>query len=185
MKLIVGLGNPGNKYINTRHNAGFWFIDILADYLNLKFFHNSKFNADIAQSTENLFLLKPMNFINNSGFCINKFCLYYKILYNEIIIVHDDLDFPCGKIKIKIGGSHGGHKGILSIIESFKTNYFYRMRIGIDRPSNKYSIIKYVLEKPNIDEYQNIIYNLKKTLIYFNNILNDDIVILINNFNKK
>ena len=140
MFLIVGLGNPGKEYEATRHNVGFMCVDALATEYKFETFKN-KFDGELAQgeiADEKVYLLKPQTFMNLSGNSVVKVANFYKILPQNIIVIHDDIDLPMGKIKTKIGGSAGGHNGIKSIDAAITPNY-NRIRIGIGRPQNEAS----------------------------------------------
>lgn len=131
MKLIVGLGNPGDKYQNTRHNLGFRVMDEFGKLIsNSKFQISKNLKAEISK-TENIILAKPQTFMNNSGMAVSLLANFYKIIPENIIIVHDDLDLPLGKIKIRLGGAAGGHHGVESIIKYLDDDKFIRVRIGI------------------------------------------------------
>jgi PTH1 family peptidyl-tRNA hydrolase len=138
--LIAGLGNPGAKYDNTPHNIGFRVIDQLALDSSLSF--SGKFNAQIASGKVfsgpeafKAYLLKPLSFMNASGGPVGQAAAYFKIPPSNVIIIHDDIDLEFGRIKIKIGGSAGGHNGIRSIEQHLKTQEFYRVRVGVGRGS--------------------------------------------------
>jgi len=154
MYLIVGLGNPGKQYAETRHNVGFMALDYLADKNNLTF-TDSKWKASIAKAVawdESVILLKPATFMNLSGMAVTQAVHYYKIQTDNIIIIHDDLDMDFGRVKIVSGGGDGGHKGIRSIIEHLGTKNFSRIKIGIGRPPGPVLPEKYVLGKFDSDE---------------------------------
>ncbi|GAB6183497.1 aminoacyl-tRNA hydrolase [Thermodesulfovibrio hydrogeniphilus] len=160
MVLIVGLGNPGRKYRNTRHNVGFRVIDELAEKFDFSFReHDDYLIAEGKIKDKDVILLKPLTYMNLSGRAVNKVAndKILKNLPNSLIVIHDDLDLPVGKIKIKKSGSSGGHKGVQSIINSIGNHNFIRIRIGIDKPSDG-DISDYVLspfskeEKPLIEE---------------------------------
>ena len=146
MKLIVGLGNPGEKYADTRHNTGFLAIDNLADKLNVKL-NRQAFNAMIGKAVikgEQVILMKPQTFMNNSGMAVGKAVRYYKLNPAEdVLIMYDDMDLPTGKIRLREKGSAGGHNGIKSIIAHLSSNEFCRIRIGIGHDSG--DTIDYVL----------------------------------------
>lgn len=147
MKLIVGLGNPGNEYNNTRHNIGFTVIDSIAKTLDITFFENNKFRSEIASTFSSLnkvILSKPSTFMNLSGQAVQLTAHYYKINLSDIIVIHDDLDLPIGSVKIKTGGGNGGHNGLKSIDNCLGANYT-RIRIGIGRPAHKDDVSNYVL----------------------------------------
>ena len=168
MKLIVGLGNPGEEYDNTRHNIGFMVIDNYAKQNNLKF---SKKNNGLFCKVINdnsFILLKPLSYMNLSGTVIRRFVDYYKIKNEDILIIQDDLDMPVGKIKLKYKGSSGGHNGIKNIIENLNTNCFPRFKIGIS--NNKEIDTKdYVLGKFSKEERD----KLNKIIAFSEDIIND------------
>ena len=158
MRLIVGLGNPGEEYKKTRHNAGFLAVNEIANNFHFPT-SNSKFNAEISQATlnnEKIFLVKPQTFMNNSGEAIRAIADYYKINTEDIIIIHDDLDIPLGEYKISKNKNSGGHKGVQSIIDYLRTKDFTRIRIGIMTENKKIPTEKFVLEEFNKDELEKI-----------------------------
>jgi len=137
MKLLVGLGNPGSKYAETRHNIGFRFVDMLAKSEGLRFAAAPRFHAETASwesAHGRILLAKPQTFMNNSGEAVGALARYYQLEEPDIIVVHDDLDLPCGKIRIKTGGGHGGHNGLRSIHAHLPTAAYVRVKIGIGRP---------------------------------------------------
>jgi PTH1 family peptidyl-tRNA hydrolase len=137
MKLIVGLGNPGKKYENTRHNMGFLFADYFADKNKVKFKKTGKAYSGTGEiSGEKFILLKPETFMNLSGEAIQPVAAYNKIEVNDILIVHDDVDLPEFDLRIKRGGGDGGHNGLKSITEQLGNNYYIRIRFGVGRPPN-------------------------------------------------
>ena len=136
MYLLVGLGNPGSKYKKNRHNVGHMTIDMIVKKYNLKKKNKNKF-GDIFEghlSNKKIFALKPKEFMNLSGVSIKKFLDFYKINIKNLLIIHDDIDLPLGKIKIKIGGGNAGHRGLKSIDSLIGKNY-KRIRIGVDFPT--------------------------------------------------
>lgn len=132
MKLIVGLGNPGEKYVKVRHNLGFEVLEELVKKLNLvDWSMEDKFKAEVIKAPE-IILVKPLTFMNNSGMSVLKLVDYFKIdPAQDLIVIHDDLDLHLGKIKIRIGGAGAGHHGVESIIKSLGTDQFIRVRLGI------------------------------------------------------
>jgi PTH1 family peptidyl-tRNA hydrolase len=135
MKIIVGLGNPGNEYQDTRHNIGFMTIDKLAKELTaetVSWKEDGKFNALVAKIGEVL-LVKPITFMNSSGIAVSSIMRYYKLTPSDVWVIHDDMDLPIGKIRIRQKGSSAGHRGIDSIIAELKTDVFVRFRLGIGR----------------------------------------------------
>ncbi|MCR8969667.1 aminoacyl-tRNA hydrolase [Facklamia sp. 7083-14-GEN3] len=147
MKMIVGLGNPGERYANTRHNAGFEAIDRLVDKEGLSF-TDQKFDADFTiwrNQTDKILLVKPFTYMNNSGQAVLPLMSYYGIAVEDLIVVYDDLDLEPGRIRLREKGSAGGHNGMKSIIHMLGTNDFKRIRIGIGRPQAGWKVIDHVL----------------------------------------
>lgn len=149
MFLIVGLGNPGAEYAGTRHNIGFMAADALHDKYGFGPF-KSKFDGLIAEGKiagEKIFLLKPETYMNLSGNSVVKAANFYKILPENIIVIHDDMDLPCGKIKVKNGGGAGGHNGLKSIDAAITPNY-NRIRIGVGHPAGSgEAVVNHVLSR--------------------------------------
>ena len=149
MKLIIGLGNPSIKYQNTRHNSGFSAIDEIAAGhnipVNLKGFDACFGKGKICDIP--ILLVKPMTFMNISGSAVKKIVDYFKVDLADIIVIHDDIDLPFRTIRLKAGGGHAGHKGLISIIDSLVNAEFIRVRIGIGRPSDRLMVESYVLEQ--------------------------------------
>ena len=137
IRLIVGLGNPGIDYADTRHNAGFWFLDQLAQREKVFFHEEKKFQGEIARvrlAGQDIWLLKPTTFMNRSGQAVVALALYYKILPEEILVVHDELDLMPGCMKLKKGGGNAGHNGLKDITEKLSTPNFWRLRLGTGHP---------------------------------------------------
>lgn len=155
--LLVGLGNPGLKYCFTRHNAGFLFLDKLADFLEIKNWQD-KFNGSVTATAHEkygkIILLKPQTTMNLSGNSVSACMNFFKITPKDMIVIHDDLELGTGIAKLKFGGSHGGHNGVRNISESIGDNTYLRLRIGIDRPSNKNYVKDYVLSDFPDDEME-------------------------------
>ncbi|MDP3087036.1 MAG: aminoacyl-tRNA hydrolase [Methylotenera sp.] len=154
IKLLVGLGNPGDKYAATRHNAGFWWIDEVAAQTNSKLALDSKFFGFSGKlnSKAETWLLKPTTFMNASGKAVAALANYYKITPAEILVIHDELDLPAGSIKLKVGGGHGGHNGLKDIEAALGTKDFWRLRVGIGHPGDRNEVINFVLKPPTKDE---------------------------------
>lgn len=158
MALLVGLGNPGERYAGTRHNAGFWFIDEVAGRLGVSLAWNGRFAGWAGQCQyqgEVLRLFKPGQFMNRSGGPVAAICRYYQIAPEEMLVAHDELSFEPGVVRLKVGGGHGGHNGLRSIIEQLGGRAFVRLRIGIGRPERG-SVSDYVLGKPDSVELEKI-----------------------------
>ncbi len=155
--LVVGLGNPGGNYEQTRHNAGFWFVDALARQSGT-FRSESKFQGDVCKislSGHDCWLLKPATFMNRSGQSVTALAGFYKIPAENILVVHDELDLPPGVARLKQGGGHGGHNGLRDIIARLGAD-FMRLRIGIGHPGSKEQVVDYVLQRPSLADQQQI-----------------------------
>ncbi|EYU17119.1 MULTISPECIES: aminoacyl-tRNA hydrolase [Photorhabdus] len=156
IKLIVGLANPGAEYAQTRHNAGAWYVDLLARSHNQSLKEESKFfgyTARINICGHDVRLLVPTTFMNLSGKSVAALASFYRIQPDEILVAHDELDLPPGVAKMKLGGSHGGHNGLKDIQNKFGNNpNFHRLRIGIGHPGDKNKVIGFVLGKPPASE---------------------------------
>ena len=153
IKLIVGLGNPGEKYADTRHNAGEWLIERLARRFNVSLNPESKFFGKTARTLVNgkeVRLLVPTTFMNLSGKAVGALASFYRIKPEEILVIHDELALPAGTAKLKQGGGHGGHNGLKDIVAQLgNNNNFYRLRIGIGHPGHRDLVAGYVLNKPS------------------------------------
>ena len=153
IKLIVGLGNPGEKYADTRHNAGEWLIERLARRFNVSLNPENKFFGKTVRTLVNekeVRLLVPTTFMNLSGKAVGALASFYRIKPEEILVIHDELDLPAGIAKLKQGGGHGGHNGLKDIVAQIgNNNNFYRLRIGIGHPGHRDLVAGYVLNKPS------------------------------------
>ncbi len=166
IQLIVGLGNVGAQYERTRHNAGFWFVDLLATQNNAKFKLEGKFFGDVAKlSGQDIYLLKPNTFMNASGRAVKAIASFYKIAPANILVAHDELDLPVGSAKLKIGGGHGGHNGLRDIDAQLATRDYWRLRLGISHPGDKNAVVNYVLNAPLKDEQREIELALDKSAL--------------------
>lgn len=145
IKAIVGLGNPGPKYVSTKHNIGFKVIDNIIFELKLKHYKEKYMSIVFHIKEKDVFLLKPQTFMNNSGIAIRQFVEKTKISLQEILIIYDDMDLEIGSIRMKSSGGSGGHNGVESIIREVRSENFPRLRIGIGRPSSKEEVVDYVL----------------------------------------
>ncbi len=187
IQLIAGLGNPGNEYEKTRHNAGFWFIDQLVSQYNLTLKNESKFLGEVAKFNSpsgNIWLLKPTTFMNRSGQSIARLAQFYKIQPEQILIVHDDLDLPPGSVKLKQGGGHGGHNGLRDSIAQLGKN-FYRLRLGIGHPGNKEQVVGFVLGKTPQSEKKLIESAVDKSIDSIELILQGDMQKAMNQLHAK
>lgn len=148
IKLFVGLGNPGQKYTKTRHNVGFLFLDKLAKEMSVAFSQQARFFGDLVEikaGLDKIYLLKPHTFMNRSGQSVSVLMKYYKIKPEEILVMHDDMDFDVGVLRLKSKGGHGGHHGLQDIMTSLGTKDFKRLRVGIGRPKQGKQVADYVL----------------------------------------
>ena len=154
IRLFVGLGNPGTEYEATRHNAGFWWLDALADKLGARLVPERGWQALAARVNTPagpVWLLEPMTFMNRSGFAVATLARFYKIAPQEILVVHDELDLLPGQAKLKFGGSAAGHNGLKDIHAMLGTLDFWRLRLGIGHPGVKSEVVNYVLKRPSPD----------------------------------
>jgi PTH1 family peptidyl-tRNA hydrolase len=155
LRIIVGLGNPGPEHQVTRHNAGFWFVDVLAQRHGGEFRDYRKYSGETARVTisgKELILLKPTTYMNRSGLSVRQISDFFKIAPDEILVAHDELDLPVGSVRLKSGGGHGGHNGLRDTIAHIGEN-FWRLRLGIGHPGNKADVIDYVLTRaPRFEE---------------------------------
>jgi len=154
IKLIVGLGNPGQQYEKTRHNAGFIFLDALAGGYHCSWQASGQFQGEttsISVGGNKLILLKPGTYMNRSGASVGSVLRYFKFKPEEMLVVHDELELPEGVAKLKRDGGHAGHNGLRDIITHIQTRDFYRLRVGVGRPQSGANVADYVLSKPSID----------------------------------
>jgi len=153
IRLIVGLGNPGADYVDTRHNAGFWLVEQFAADQSLSFRFEKRYNADVCifkAAGKDVYLLKPLTFMNRSGQAVAALARYYKITPEQILVMHDELDLPPGTNRIKQAGGHGGHNGLRDIVNHLGSREFFRVRIGIGHPGDASQVTNYVLHKPSV-----------------------------------
>ena len=166
LRLIVGLGNPGADYSETRHNAGFWFCERLARELSASFNHESRYHGFTANArSENLWLLMPQTFMNRSGQSVQALTHFYRIQPSEMLVVHDELDLPPGQMRLKFGGGLGGHNGLKDITAHLGTQDYWRLRIGIGHPGDKAEVANYVLKPPRKEESAEIDAALDRALL--------------------
>ena len=184
MKLVVGLGNPGKNYENTRHNCGFKSIDYYASKYNLTY--KNKFNSEYCEhliDKEKILLVKPNTYMNNSGDAVVQFYKYFDLNISDILIIYDDMDFELGAFKIKSNGSSAGHNGIKDIINKLKTENIARVRIGISK--NNHDVVDYVLGKFSQEESKIIDSILPKISCIIDDFAKYDLNKLMEKYNKK
>jgi PTH1 family peptidyl-tRNA hydrolase len=160
VKMIVGLGNPGPEYLMTRHNAGFWFVDALANKLSLSFSQDKKSRSELCRyqsGSTDCWICKPQTYMNDSGAAVQALCSYYKIPMQQVLVVHDEIDLPPGTTRLKEGGGHGGHNGLRDIIQRTGDKDFLRLRIGVGHPGSKDQVVPYVLSRASADEEDKIL----------------------------
>jgi len=171
LRLVVGLGNPGPEYSETRHNAGFWFCERLAGELKVSFARESRYQGYVAKcrpasaANSDLWLLLPQTFMNRSGQAVQALMHFYRIQPAEMLVVHDDLDLPPGQLRLKFGGGLGGHNGLKDITAHLGTQDYWRLRVGIGHPGDRNEVINYVLKPPRQEEAEEIDAALDRALL--------------------
>lgn len=151
IRLIAGLGNPGEQYVGTRHNAGFWFVDELVRRHGGSLRSDARFGGEVGKilvDGREVLLLKPQVFMNRSGQSVAALARFFRIEPEAILVAHDELDLPAGTVRLKKGGGHGGHNGLRNICQLLGSRDFYRLRIGIDHPGPGNNVVGYVLGRP-------------------------------------
>jgi len=159
VQLVAGLGNPGNRYEQTRHNAGFWFVEALAGQCGAQFAFDRRTDSEVARCTLHGFdvrLQKPQSFMNCSGGPVGALARFYQIPRQAILVVHDDLDLPVGTVRLKKDGGHGGHNGLRDLIAQLGGNDFLRLRIGIGHPGHKDDVTGHVLKPASREDREQI-----------------------------
>jgi len=175
-KLIIGLGNPGSEYSETRHNAGFWLLDALAKTIDVQLAVEPKFFGLTGKGligVQSVHLLKPATFMNRSGNSAVAIAQFYKIKPQEILVVHDELDIEPGQVRLKLGGGHGGHNGLRDLHRVLGPDYA-RIRIGIGHPGHKSKVHGYVLSKASSEQRDNIAKAIEHTITFINRIVRSD-----------
>ena len=158
IRLVVGLGNPGPEYERTRHNAGFWLADRIADDLKASFSLEKAFSAHVAKARlagENVLIAKPMTYMNRSGQSVGALARFYKLVPEQVLVLHDELDLMPGQVKLKQGGGHAGHNGLRDIQAALGNPNFWRLRLGIGHPRTlglQQQVADFVLHPPRRDE---------------------------------
>ncbi|HQR03881.1 MAG: aminoacyl-tRNA hydrolase [Proteobacteria bacterium] len=189
IRLVVGLGNPGAEYTETRHNAGFWFCERLAQELGISFSNESRFHGWTASARrlgqEALWLLMPATFMNRSGQAVQALAHFYRILPNEILVVHDELDLPPGQMRLKFGGGAGGHNGLKDITARLGTQDYWRLRLGIGHPGDRNEVVSYVLKPARKEEQADIDAALDRALLAWPGIARGDMDAATRKINTK
>lgn len=187
IKLIVGLRNAGQEYQNTRHNAGSWLVEALTQQHNGVWKRENKLQGDVANIAVHgvecrTFL--PHGFMNHSGLPVQAIARFYRIQPEEILIVHDELDLPIGRIKLKSGGGNGGHNGLRDIMAHIGSSAFLRLRIGIGHPGHKEAVHHYVLSKPSVEDKQLIINAMDRAIAALPLLLTGQVALAMNTINS-
>jgi len=168
LRLIVGLGNPGSEYAETRHNAGFWFCERLARELGTTFARESRYHGYVAKARvggQDIWLLMPQTFMNRSGQAVQALAHFYRIEPAEMLVAHDELDIPPGQMRLKFGGGLGGHNGLKDITAHLATQDYWRLRLGIGHPGDRNEVVNYVLKPPRREEREEIDAALDRALL--------------------
>jgi PTH1 family peptidyl-tRNA hydrolase len=187
LKLIVGLGNPGPEYAATRHNAGQWFVEALAHKYGIRLNHEPKYSGLVGRGTvqgEDIRLLIPTTFMNLSGNSVGALALFFKIMPDEILVAHDELDLLPGTVRLKTGGGHGGHNGLRDIVRALASNTgFHRLRIGIGHPGTAKDVSNFVLGKAPSSEQALIERAVDEAVSLSDDIINGKIALAMNKLN--
>jgi len=165
VRLVVGLGNPGPDYSETRHNAGFWFCERLAPRLGASMAREARFHGLVGQARANrVWLLMPQTFMNRCGLSVGALMRFFRVEPAELLVVHDELDIPPGQLRLKFGGGLGGHNGLKDITAHLGTQDYWRLRIGIGHPGDRNEVVNYVLKPPLREERAPIDTSLERAL---------------------
>ena len=188
LRLIVGLGNPGAEYAETRHNAGFWLCERLARELGASFARESRYHGLVAKARiagSDIWLLMPQNFMNRSGQAVRALTQFYRIEAAEMLVLHDELDLPPGQMRLKFGGGLGGHNGLKDITAHLGTQDYWRLRIGIGHPGDRNEVVDYVLKAPRKEERNEIDAALDRALLAWPALANADFAAATQRINSK
>ncbi|MBA3535964.1 MAG: aminoacyl-tRNA hydrolase [Tatlockia sp.] len=186
IKLIIGLRNPCSAYEYTRHNAGGWLVEALTQRCNASFKTEKKLHSELANieiGNHTCKTLLPLTFMNHSGLPVREVCQFYRFNPDELLVVHDDLDLPPGRIKIKTGGGHGGHNGLKDIVTQLGSSDFHRLRVGIGHPGHRDLVLNFVLGKPSQDDRQLIFDAIDRGIASIATAINGDIAKAMNLLN--
>lgn len=187
IKAIAGLGNPGDKYADTRHNAGFWLVDELARRHEGQFRYERRFDSDVCRieiSKSELWLIKPQSYMNESGGPLRKFTDYYRVDVTELLVAHDEIDLPVAELRLKKGGGHGGHNGLRDSIACFGPN-FVRLRIGVGHPGSKSEVVSYVLKRASRKEQELLDESIEKAAGMFPTLARRGVDVAMNRLNQR
>jgi peptidyl-tRNA hydrolase, PTH1 family len=186
LRLIVGLGNPGADYAETRHNAGFWFCERLARDLKVLFAKESRYQGWVANARDaGIWLLMPATYMNESGRAVQSLMHFYRIEPTEMLVVHDELDLPPGRLQLRFGGGLGGHNGLKSITAHLGTQDYWRLRVGIGHPGDRNDVVNYVLKPPRKEETEEIDTALGRALLTWPQLVRTDFNAAMQRINAK
>lgn len=177
IQLIVGLGNIGQEYAQTRHNAGWWMLDELAATWGASFREDKKYYAEVAKANTpqgEVWLMKPSTYMNKSGQAVGALANFFKIPVSDLLVLHDELDIPPGHVRLKKGGGNGGHNGLRDIQAKMGSADFWRVRLGIGHPGDRNLVSGFVLNKPSRDDREAIDDAIWRTRCEINDILSGD-----------
>jgi PTH1 family peptidyl-tRNA hydrolase len=183
ISLIIGLGNPGSGYEATRHNAGFWFLDVLARRWPMDLRVENRFRgalADLRIDSHRVRVLRPETFMNESGSPVASVANYFDFAPENILVVHDDLDLPPGSVRVKRGGGHGGHNGLRDIFSKLGSRELVRLRIGIGHPGCADEVTNYVLQKPSVSDRNSIFDAIDRAVERLDELLNGELELAMN-----
>lgn len=184
-RLIVGLGNPGAEYDDTRHNAGFWLCERLAAKLGADLKRESRFHGLAGRTRDQVWLLLPQTFMNRSGQAVAALARFYRIVPDEMLVLHDELDLAPGALRLKFGGGLGGHNGLKDIAAHLGTQDFWRLRIGIGHPGDRNEVVDYVLKRPRAEERRLIDESLDRALDAWPVLAGGDYVVAMQKINTR
>ena len=188
IRLIVGLGNPTARYEKTRHNAGFWFVERVADSLRAPLREETRFSGLLGRydgGGKPLFLLKPSTYMNRSGQSVAAVANFYKIPPSAVLVVHDELDLPPGSVRLKQGGGHGGHNGLRDLIAQLGSPDFHRLRFGIGHPGERSAVVNYVLDPPTREDMALMDAAMQRALAELSVLLRGDFSAAMNRLNAE
>lgn len=183
IKLICALGNPGDKYAQTRHNAGFWFLGKLGSAQGFSLSLNNRFKSLVGEFRHNgevVRTLAPHTFMNRSGEALAPMAKFFQISPAQILVVHDEIDLPPGVVKFKTGGGHGGHNGLRDIVKHLGSKDFHRLRVGVGHPGEQAKVVSYVLDRPTQAESQLIDAGMDKAMSVLPMILESKFTLAMN-----
>lgn len=185
--LIVGLGNPGPEYANTRHNVGAWFVEAFCHKNRIQLKNDAKFNARLGQFStagHDIKIFISNTFMNHSGRAVSSIAKYFQIPVEAILVAHDDLDIPPGAARFKTDGGHGGHNGLRDIIHHLKSRQFHRLRIGIGHPGHKDGVVDYVLHRPSKEDEEKINHAIHEAIKTLPQIISGDFEKAMNSLHR-